>query len=78
MEDNKELEKLARQEKRKQYQKDFKKEYKKTIKQLCIEFYPSDKDIENRLAEVLANNEPKVTYIKRLIREDIERNKKLL
>lgn len=75
--ENKELDKLARQEKRKQYQKDFKKEYKKTINQLCIEFYPSDKDIEDRLVEVLANNEPKATYVKRLIREDIQRNKKL-
>ena len=44
--------------------------YRKKITKLTIELYPTDEDIKERLAEI---SEPKATYIKRLIREDIKR-----
>ena len=47
--------------------------YKKKITELRIELYPTDEDIKTRLAEI---GEPKATYIKRLIREDIQRQDK--
>ena len=48
--------------------------YQKKITPLYIELYPTDEDIKERLAERQAQGEPKATYIKRLIRQDIERN----
>lgn len=53
--------------------KDAKKRYKKKITRLVVELYPTDEDIKNRLESRLQANEGKTTYIKRLIREDIER-----
>lgn len=44
--------------------------YKKKIERITIELYPTDEDIKTRLAEI---DEPKATYIKRLIREDIKK-----
>ena len=38
------------------------------VTKVTIEFYPTDEDIKQHLAEL---GEPKATYIKRLIREDI-------
>lgn len=49
--------------------------YRKKVKKLYIEFYPSDEDIKARLDERKAQGEPTTTYIKRLIREDMERSK---
>ena len=49
--------------------------YRKKVVKLTIELYPTDEDIKERLEERKAN-EGKATYIKRLIREDIQRNKK--
>lgn len=43
------------------------------VTKVTIEFYPTDEDIKQHLAERVASGEPKATYIKRLIREDIKR-----
>lgn len=48
-----------------------KNKYRKKIEELRVELYPTDTDIKARLAERLAAGEKKATYIKRLIREDI-------
>ena len=46
--------------------------YKKKIETVRVELYPTDADIKARIAERLEAGEGKATYIKRLIREDIE------
>lgn len=53
-----------------------KRKYRKKIEELRVELYPTDSDIKDRIAERLANGEAKATYIKRLIRMDIEKHKK--
>ena len=57
----------------KQTDKKARANYRKKIEELRIELYPTDEDIKNRLAELKEAGEPKSTYIKRLIREDIKR-----
>lgn len=47
-----------------------KKKYKSKIEVMRVEFYPTDEDIKQRLSDL---KEPRATYIKRLIREDIKR-----
>jgi len=47
--------------------------YKKKIKRVFLELYGTDEDIKQRLDKVKAEGEPVSTYIKRLIREDIEK-----
>lgn len=55
-------------------QENYKKEYRQNkIEHLRVELYPTDADIIERLA---ALDEPKSTYIKRLIREDIAAERK--
>lgn len=49
-----------------------KNRYRSKIEELRVELYPTDADIKAHLA---AQNCPKATFIKRLIREDIERKK---
>lgn len=49
-----------------------KQRYKQKIQELRVELYPTDDDIKERLAERVEAGEPKATYIKRLIREDIQ------
>ena len=49
------------------------KAYKKKIKTVRFELYPTDEDIKARIAERLEAGEKTATYIKRLIREDIQR-----
>lgn len=49
--------------------------YKKKVQELRVELYPTDEDIKAHLAERQEAGEPKATYIKRLIREDIARKK---
>ena len=44
--------------------------YRKKVERLTIELYPTDEDIKQHLE---ALQEPKATYIKRLIREDIKK-----
>ena len=56
--------------------KEAKKRYKAKIEELRVELYPTDVDIKQRIAERVADGEPKATYVKRLIRDDIEKNKK--
>lgn len=53
-----------------------KNKYRAKVEELRVELYPTDEDIKARIAERLAAGEPKATYIKRLIREDIKRNSK--
>ena len=50
-----------------------KNRYKAKIEELRVELYPTDADIKDRLLGRLEAGEPKATYIKRLIREDIKR-----
>lgn len=51
------------------------KKYKQNkVEKITIEFYPTDEDIKQRVSERVAVGEPKATYIKRLIREDIKRS----
>jgi len=47
--------------------------YKKKIKRVFLELYGTDKDIKEHLEKVKAEGEPVSTYIKRLIREDINK-----
>lgn len=44
------------------------KNYQKKVVRIGIDLYPTDEDIKQRFEAI---NEPKTTYIKRLIREDI-------
>lgn len=44
--------------------------YRKKITELRIELYPTDEDIKQHINNL---QEPKATYIKRLIREDISK-----
>lgn len=46
--------------------------YKKKVQRVFLELYGTDEDIKKRLAERIEAGEPMTTYIKRLIREDIE------
>ena len=45
--------------------------YSKKVKMLQVALYPTDSDIKERLDNLSKAGEPKATYIKRLIREDI-------
>lgn len=47
--------------------------YKKKVEELRVELYPTDEDIKERLAERVEAGERKAAYVKRLIREDMER-----
>lgn len=47
--------------------------YRKKVESLRIELFPTDADIKAKLAERLESGEGKATYVKRLIREDLER-----
>lgn len=46
--------------------------YRKKVTELRIELYPTDEDIKKHIENL---KEPKATYIKRLIREDIAKGK---
>ena len=48
--------------------------YRKKVEKVQFELFPADKDIKQRLEEV-KQTEGKAAYIRRLIREDIERSK---
>lgn len=45
------------------------------VEKLQLDLFPTDEDIKQRITERVADGEPKATYIKRLIREDIKRSK---
>jgi len=47
--------------------------YRKKVTFFHLELYPTDEDIKQKLSSL---DEPKSTYIKRLIRQDIEKDKK--
>lgn len=46
--------------------------YKKNIKRVFLELYGTDEDIKEQLEKKKAAGEPVATYIKRLIREDMQ------
>ena len=50
-----------------------KNKYREKIEEVRVELYPTDADIKDRIAERVAAGEAKATYIKRLIREDMQR-----
>lgn len=54
-----------------------KNKYKQKIVVLQIELYPTESDIKDRITERLEAGEPKASYIKRLIREDMEKSNNL-
>jgi hypothetical protein len=47
--------------------------YRSKVKTIRVELYPTDEEIKNRLDEKASSGEPVATYIKRLIREDLEK-----
>lgn len=49
--------------------------YRKKVEELRVELYPTDEDIKQRIAERQQQGEAKATYIKRLIREDIAKER---
>jgi predicted DNA binding CopG/RHH family protein len=49
--------------------------YRKKVERLYLELYPTDEDIKAKLAEIAAQGIGKTTYIKELIRKDIEKQK---
>lgn len=49
--------------------------YRKKVEELRVELYPTDEDIKQRIAERQQHGEAKATYIKRLIREDIAKER---
>ena len=52
-----------------------KAKYRKKHGRFHIQFYATDEDIKSRLEERAASGEPKATYVKRLIREDIRKER---
>lgn len=58
----------------KDYQKRAKNKYRKKIVNLRVELYPTDTDIIKRMTDRKNAGEGKATYIKRLIREDIQKS----
>ena len=46
--------------------------YRKKVEKVQFELFPGDEDIKKKLAEV-KDGEGKAAYIRRLIREDIEK-----
>lgn len=50
-----------------------KNKYREKVKELRVELYPTDADIKERITDRVNAGEGKATYIKRLIREDIQR-----
>ena len=61
----------------KDYARPTRKRYKKKVETVRFELYPTDEDIKARIAERLEAGEGKATYIKRLIRFDIQLHKAL-
>lgn len=51
-----------------------KAKYRTKLQVVSLELYPTDADIKEQLAKRTKTGEAKASYIKRLIREDIERN----
>ena len=49
--------------------------YRQKTYELRVALFPPDTDIFSRLEEIDKNGEARAAYIKRLIREDIERSK---
>lgn len=59
----------------KDYRRRAKNKYKEKIELLRVELYPTDADIKERITERVNAGEGKATYIKRLIREDMQNKK---
>lgn len=56
--------------------KEAQKRYKKKVVSWRVELYPTDEDIKSQLKARIEAGEPRTTYVKRLIREDIAREEK--
>lgn len=56
----------------KDYDRKARENYRKKVERTYIELYPTDEDIKKQLEKRVEAGEPKTTYIKRLIREDIK------
>lgn len=54
-------------------QKRAKAKYREKIEELRVELYPTDADIKKRIADRVNAGEAKAAYIKRLIRQDIQK-----
>lgn len=54
-------------------QKKARRNYQKKLPSLTIRFYPNDMDLVDKIKERVEAGEGKEPYIKRLIREDINR-----
>lgn len=52
-----------------------KNKYREKVRELRVELYPTDADIKERITERVNAGEGKATYIKRLIREDMQNKK---
>ena len=52
-----------------------KNKYRERVRELRVELYPTDADIKERISERVNAGEGKATYIKRLIREDMQNKK---
>lgn len=49
--------------------------YRKKVVELRVPLFPTDEDIKTRLEEIQAQGEGKAAYVRRLIREDIAKDK---
>ena len=58
-------------------EKESMRKYRQKTASFSMQMFPeTEEDIITRLNERASSGEPKASYVKRLIREDIERNKK--
>ena len=55
-------------------QKRAQKKYKEKVETLRVELYLADEDIKRKLGSRVEAGEPRQTYVKRLIREDIKKS----
>lgn len=54
-------------------QKRAKAKYKQKVKEIRFDCFPTDQDIINHIEAKKAAGEPVATYLKRLIREDMQK-----
>ena len=57
----------------KDYNRKAREKYREKVQRVYIELYPPDEDIKKRFEDRKNAGEPMTTYIKRLIREDMQK-----
>lgn len=57
----------------KDYNRKAREKYREKVQRVYIELYPPDEDIKKRIEDRKNAGEPMTTYIKRLIREDMQK-----